>query len=56
MIKAAITPGTQPQIHNMVTMIIEPQPLSMIANGGHKIDRMTLQILMMILILIDVVI
>lgn len=46
--KAAITPGTQPQSHNIKTITIEPQPLSRTAKGGQKIERMTLQILMMI--------
>jgi hypothetical protein len=42
-INAAITPGTHPQSHRMNTMIIEPQPLSNTAKGGHKIERSTLQ-------------
>ena len=42
-IKAAITPGTQPQIHKMNTIKIEPQPLSNTAKGGHKIESKTLQ-------------
>ncbi len=40
---AAITPGTQPQSHNKKTIIIEPQPLSITANGGQIIDNKTLQ-------------
>ena len=44
---AAITPGTQPQIHNIKTISIEPQPLSKTAKGGHIIERITLQILIM---------
>lgn len=45
MINAAITPGTQPHIVKIVTIIIEPQPLSRTANGGKIIDSNTLQIL-----------
>ncbi len=41
--KAAITPGTHPQSHNKKTISIEPQPLSMTANGGQIIERSTLQ-------------
>ena len=37
-----MTPGTHPQSHNKNTIIIEPQPLSKTANGGHKIDKTTL--------------
>ncbi|SVA01719.1 uncharacterized protein METZ01_LOCUS54573 [marine metagenome] len=37
-----MTPGTHPQSHNKNTIIIEPQPLSKTANGGHKIDKITL--------------
>jgi len=40
--KAAITPGTHPQSHKRNTIIIEPQPLSKTAKGGHKIDKITL--------------
>jgi hypothetical protein len=40
---AAITPGTHPQIHNIKTISIDPQPLSKTAKGGHKIDSKTLQ-------------
>jgi hypothetical protein len=43
---AAITPGTQPQIVRIKTIMMEPQPLSMTASGGNKMDRRTLQILM----------
>lgn len=42
---AAITPGIQPHKVKIKTIIIEPQPLSRTANGGNKIDRITLQIL-----------
>jgi hypothetical protein len=45
---AAITPGTQPQIHKIKTINIEPQPLSKTAKGGKNIDNKTRQILMMI--------
>jgi len=41
--KAAITPGTQPQSHNKKTIKIEPQPLSITANGGQIIERRTLK-------------
>ncbi len=44
-ISAAITPGIQPHKVKIKTIIIEPQPLSRTANGGNKIDRITLQIL-----------
>ena len=42
---AAITPGTQPQIHNIKVIRIEPQPLSKTAKGGKIIDSITRQIL-----------
>jgi hypothetical protein len=45
---AAITPGTQPQSHNKKTITIEPQPLSITAKGGQKIESKTLQILIII--------
>lgn len=45
MINAAITPGTQPHIVKMVTITIEPQPLSSTASGGKIIDNNTLHIL-----------
>ena len=44
---AAITPGIQPKIVSINTIKIEPQPLSMTANGGNKMDRITLQTLIM---------
>lgn len=54
---AAITPGTQPQSHNKKTMTMDPQPLSITAIGGQKIESNTLQILMMIInLMIDVTI
>ncbi|GAA4275878.1 hypothetical protein GCM10022259_06020 [Aquimarina mytili] len=43
MTKAAITPGTHPQIVNNNTISTEPQPLSSIDNGGKKIASKTLQ-------------
>jgi len=43
-IKAAITPGTQPQRVRRNTIINEPQPLSTMAKGGKIIQRITLQI------------
>jgi hypothetical protein len=42
-ISAAITPGTHPHNQRMKTIRIEPQPLSITAKGGHKIERSTLQ-------------
>jgi hypothetical protein len=45
MIKAAITPGTQPNRVRISTMRMEPQPLSRTARGGKRIDNITLQIL-----------
>ncbi len=46
-IRAAITPGTQPQIHRTKTMMTDPQPLSKTARGGKKIASNTRQILML---------
>lgn len=43
MTNAAITPGTQPQIVRIRTIIIEPHPLSRTASGGNKIESNTLQ-------------
>ena len=40
-----MTPGIQPHKVKIKTIIIEPHPLSRTANGGNKIDRITLQIL-----------
>jgi hypothetical protein len=45
MIKAAITPGTQPRSVRIKTIKIEPQPLSITASGGKRTDNITLQIL-----------
>ncbi len=50
MMSAAITPGTQPHIHNAKTMIIEPQPLPITDKGGKKTARITRQILMLYII------
>ena len=50
---AAITPGTHPQSHNKKTITIEPHPRSRTAKGGQKIERMTLQILMILMIFND---
>ncbi len=47
---AAITPGTQPQIHKINTIKIEPQPLSKTAKGGNKILNKTRQILMLMIV------
>lgn len=44
-IKAAITPGTQPHNHKIKTITIDPHPLSITAKGGQIIDSKTLQIL-----------
>ena len=46
MIRAAITPGTQPQSVSKKTIKTEPQPLSKTAKGGKKIDNKTLKRLM----------
>ncbi len=43
MISAAITPGIQPQTVRIKTIITEPQPLSITAKGGKRIDNSTLQ-------------
>ncbi len=43
MTKAAITPGTHPQIVNNNTIKTDPQPLSRIDNGGKKMANKTLQ-------------
>ena len=39
---AAITPGTQPHIHQINTIIIDPRPLSKTASGGQIMDKKTL--------------
>jgi len=44
MIKAAITPGTQPQQVSINTNRTEPQPLSRIAKGGKIIHNITRKI------------
>jgi len=49
--KAAITPGTQPQSHNKNTIIIDPQPLSITAKGGHKMESKTRQKLILFILL-----
>ncbi len=38
-----MTPGTQPQKVSKKTMIIEPQPWSIRASGGKRIDKSTRQ-------------
>ena len=43
MIKAAITPGTQPKIVKIKTITKEPQPLSITAKGGKTIHNKTLK-------------
>tara|TARA_R110002012_G_scaffold308081_1_gene514072 strand:+ start:572 stop:730 length:159 start_codon:yes stop_codon:yes gene_type:complete len=43
MISAAITPGIQPKHHKINTISIEPQPLSKTAKGGHKMESITRQ-------------
>jgi len=40
-----MTPGIHPQTVNIKTMTIDPQPLSITAKGGNKIESSTLQIL-----------
>ena len=40
--KAAMTPGTHPQMVRMRTMSIDPHPRSNTANGGKMIDSNTL--------------
>jgi hypothetical protein len=50
MIKAAITPGIQPIMVNMNTITMLPHPLSITANGGKMMDRMTLQMLIVQLV------
>jgi len=41
---AAITPGTQPASVSRKTISTEPQPLSITANGGNRIAKITLNI------------
>ncbi len=48
-----MTPGTQPHSHNKNTIITDPQPFPITAKGGHIIERITLQMLIFDLILID---
>ncbi len=43
---APITPGTHPANVNKNTIRTEPQPLSITAKGGNRIDSITLQKLM----------
>ena len=38
-----MTPGIQPQSVNIKTIKIDPQPLSITAKGGNKIERSTRQ-------------
>lgn len=38
-----MTPGIHPQIHKMVTIKIDPQPLSSTARGGKKIATKALK-------------
>tara|TARA_Y100000768_G_scaffold262825_1_gene200430 strand:+ start:113 stop:262 length:150 start_codon:yes stop_codon:yes gene_type:complete len=40
-IKAAITPGTQPQQVSIKTIVIDPHPLSRTARGGKITERKT---------------
>lgn len=44
-IRAAITPGIHPKRVRIKTIKIEPQPLSITARGGNKIESRTRQIL-----------
>lgn len=45
---AAITPGIQPKIVSINTIIMEPHPLSITDNGGKIIAKITLQRLIVI--------
>ena len=47
MIRAAITPGTQPQIQSKNTIKIEPQPFPITDKGGQMMASKTLQKLML---------
>ncbi len=42
---AAITPGIHPNMVKINTIKTDPQPLSITAKGGNKMDKITLQIL-----------
>jgi hypothetical protein len=42
-----MVPGTQPQIHKIKTIKIDPQPLSKTDNGGKIIASNTLHILIL---------
>jgi len=42
MTRAAITPGTHLHIQRIKTINIDPKPLSITVNGGHKMDKKTL--------------
>lgn len=53
MIKAAITPGTQPINVRIVVIRMEPQPLSMTASGGKITHNKTRQQLIANLLLLD---
>lgn len=52
-IKAAITPGTHPKIHNKKTINMEPQPFPITDKGGKIIARITLQKLIILILMID---
>lgn len=43
--RAPITPGIQPHKVKINMITIEPQPLSITAKGGNKMDKMTLKML-----------
>jgi hypothetical protein len=45
-----MTPGTQPKIVNINTIIIDPQPLSKTAKGGNRMDKTTRQIVIKIVV------
>lgn len=47
---AAITPGTQPRKVKRRTIRKDPQPLSITANGGKIMDRITRQILILMFV------
>jgi len=48
---APITPGIHPQIVNKHIITIDPHPLSKTARGGNKIDKITLNKLMVVVLL-----
>jgi len=53
MTKAAITPGTQPQIVSIIVIRILPKPLSYTAKGGNIMLRITRQMLILLFLITD---